>query len=372
MKKHFVILMTGLGLCASSNLYAGNKDRSGQGSATELLVNPWAASGGLFGLDAANVSGVEAMKVNIAGISSANDMEFGAVHNTYIRSSGISMIDAGIVKRMGKSGKNTVGVNLMSINYGDIPNTTVDNPNLSAGTYKPSFFNISIGYAHDFAKSITAGINFTFIQEGVPNVKSNAMGIDMGIKYTTGRNDNLHFGVTLRNVGTNIRFQGDGLSFSGLSPDQSTELTVQQRSEKFQLPTQLNIAVANDFYLGKRYLAVAKPTTTENEDGSPIELSNKTENRLSAVGSFISNSFNNDYMGVGLEYAFKESFMLRTAYRYEANIANISTTTTFYKGLAVGAGVQFASGKGKIAIDYCFKPTRFSTGVHTVGVRFIK
>ena len=44
---------------------AGNKDRTGQAGATELLINPWAQSTGVFGMNTAYVSGVEAMKNNM-------------------------------------------------------------------------------------------------------------------------------------------------------------------------------------------------------------------------------------------------------------------------------------------------------------------
>ena len=51
-----------LSLSIALNATAGNKDRSGQAGATELLINPWAQSTGLFGLDVANVKGIAAMK----------------------------------------------------------------------------------------------------------------------------------------------------------------------------------------------------------------------------------------------------------------------------------------------------------------------
>ena len=63
------IKYTTLALLLASSAFAGNKDRTGQAGAGELLLNPWARSSGLFGLNAANVSGLEAMKCNIAGLS---------------------------------------------------------------------------------------------------------------------------------------------------------------------------------------------------------------------------------------------------------------------------------------------------------------
>ena len=53
----FVIL---LGLSAPQ-AFAGNKDRSGQAGASELLINPWAASSGWGNAGMSFVHGVEAI-----------------------------------------------------------------------------------------------------------------------------------------------------------------------------------------------------------------------------------------------------------------------------------------------------------------------
>ena len=41
--------------------------------------------------------------------------------------------------------------------------------------------------------------------------------VDAGIQYVTGPNDNIHFGISLRNIGTPMRYSGEGLSFTGKS-----------------------------------------------------------------------------------------------------------------------------------------------------------
>jgi outer membrane receptor protein involved in Fe transport len=98
------------------------------------------------------------------------------------------------------------------------------------------------------------------------------------------------------------------------------------------------------------------------------------KHRATAMANFTSNSFNNDFLGVGVEYAFREIFMLRGGYRYERDITNRSTNT-FYTGYSAGATVQHRIGdKGpKIGIDYSFRPTHTpSNGVHTFSLRFMR
>jgi hypothetical protein len=65
--------------------------------------------------------------------------------------------------------------------------------------------------------------------------------------------------------------------------------------------------------------------------------------------------------------------MLRAAYRYENNVSDKENTTTFFTGLSFGASLQGMIKSSKreqaVAFDYAFRPTRFSTGVHTLGLR---
>src|SRR5436305_772736 len=106
--------------------YAGNKDRSGQAGATELLINPWAASTGVFGANTASVAGVEAMKSNIAGLAFTEKFDIAISQNTYLRGSNINILDAAVGVRLGGAG--VVGLNMQSVNYGEIIITDYNHP----------------------------------------------------------------------------------------------------------------------------------------------------------------------------------------------------------------------------------------------------
>ena len=55
---------------------AGNPDRQGEAGASELLLNPWARSAGIHSMSTASVSGVEAMRINVAGLGRMKSGEF--------------------------------------------------------------------------------------------------------------------------------------------------------------------------------------------------------------------------------------------------------------------------------------------------------
>lgn len=353
--KKAVLAACSIGLAAPA--MAGNKDRSGQAGATELLINPWGQSTGVFGMDVATVRGIQAMKVNIAGLSHTDNLEIGASHNMYLAGSGVAINDAGFAYRVGES--SVIGVNVMSMTFGDIAVTDGDHPEGTGEKYNPQFLNVSIGFAKEFSRSIHAGVNGTFISEQIGNVGAVGGAIDAGIQYVTGKRDNFHIGITLRNAGTNMRFSGGGFSSDSQAPDDPDyTITRQDPTEKFQLPTYLALGAAYDFFLDEGRLA--------SEDATP-------KHRLTVLGNFTSNSFNNDYIGVGAEYAFMERFMARAAYRYERDINDAAKSQTFYTGYSFGVSVvQKANATSKFAFDYSFRPThRPDNGVHVFSLRYI-
>ncbi|MCD4664379.1 MAG: hypothetical protein K8R68_03845, partial [Bacteroidales bacterium] len=105
---------------------AGNKDRSGQAGAAELLINPWARSSGWGGVNIANVNGLESMYNNIAGIAFTQKSELIFSYTDWLRGSDIKIMSFGISQRVSESG--VIGLNVMSMNFGEIDITTVDKP----------------------------------------------------------------------------------------------------------------------------------------------------------------------------------------------------------------------------------------------------
>lgn len=338
--------------------FAGNKDRTGQAGATELLINPWGQSTGLFTSNTASVRGLEAMKCNIAGLSFVEGTEIGISRSEILAGSGVSVNNLGIAQKVGEHG--VLGFNIMSVGFGDITITDDKNPEGGIGSYRPQFMNIQIGYARQFAKGVYAGIGGTFVNEQISNIHASSGVFEAGIQYLTGKDDRFHFGVTLRNVGTNMKFSGNGLSVNTQDPNTGLySINMQYPTEKFEMPTYLNFGASYDIHLDANHLS------------GPDD---KSKHRATLMANFTSNSFNNDYIGSGIEYAYKETFMLRAGYRYEKAISSTDTRNTFYTGLAAGCTIQKALGeKGPIlALDYSYRPTsRPNNGVHVFSVRLI-
>src|SRR3954468_7197852 len=102
ISKKALVAVCAIGMSFSS--FAGNKDRTGQSGAPEMLLNPWGQSTGFFGMNTAVVGGMEAMKLNIAGLAQDSTYEIGLSHGVYLSGTGININNAGLALKLGSTG----------------------------------------------------------------------------------------------------------------------------------------------------------------------------------------------------------------------------------------------------------------------------
>ena len=143
------IFLTGLLIAPVQDIVAGNKDRSGQAGAGELLINPWARSSGWGGVNVANSRGLEAVFTNIAGTAFTHGTEIIFSNTTYLKGADVNIMAFGLAQRVGETGALTISI--MSMNFGDIEVTNINNPDPSdgsIGTFSPTLMNINIGFGN--------------------------------------------------------------------------------------------------------------------------------------------------------------------------------------------------------------------------------
>ncbi|MEM7102554.1 MAG: PorV/PorQ family protein [Bacteroidota bacterium] len=321
---------------------AGNPDRQGEAGAYELLMNPWARSSGLHGMVTANVRGVEAMRINVAGLAYTKKTELVFSRSNYLQSSGVHFNAFGLSQRLGKKG--VLGLSLMAIDFGEIDITTTEQPDGIGATYKPSFFNLGVAYAYQFSERISGGVTIRLISEAAANVSTNGIAFDAGIQYATG---NVKLGISLRNVGTPMQFGGDALSTPAESSN-GNQITLNYGASRFELPSTLNIGASYDIKFAEDV------------------------HRVTLMANFTSNTFSKDQYGGGLEYSLKDQFMVRVGYKYEDGLLDEAERTNVYTGLSAGATIELPVKKGSettIGIDYSYRSTDPFDGTHSFGVR---
>jgi len=342
-----LILVTAL-LVPFQNSWAGNKDRSGQAGAPELLINPWARSSGWGSVTTSNVKGLEGMFSNVAGLAFTRKTELIFSHTQWLKGSGCTISNFGLAQKVGESG--VIGLSVFSMNFGDLDVTTIEQPDGTGATFSPNLLNIHLSYSKAFSNSIYGGIAIKLISESIPDASAQGVALDVGVMYITGERDQAKFGVSLKNWGPKMKFTGDGFSIKAFFQGNDNSITVYQRSESFELPAQLRIGASYDFLMGE-------------------------SNRLTVAGNFTSNSFTKDQVTLGLEYGLKEYLMLRAAYTYEEGIytdIDSGDKTNAYKGPSFGATVEIPFSKktgATFGLDYSYQTTDHFKGTHTIGAR---
>ena len=340
-----ILIITFLTLLITPAIYAGNEDRVGSAGAAHLLVNPWARSSALGDAGYAQINGLEATYTNIAGLAFTEKTQIKFNYSNWMGSAGVSFNSAGIAQRISENG--VIAVSVQSMNFGDIPITTVENPEGNIGFFSPRTNIFNVGYARKFSSSIYGGSNFKVISESMSNMKANGVAIDAGIRYVTGEQDQLKFGIALKNVGPVMRYRGDGLAQQVEYTSTGFIASLEERSATFEMPSLLCIGGSYDFIFNE-------------------------SNKLNVALGFTANSFSNDQYRLGLDYGMtndKMAFNLRAGYVYEKNILSVENRSNALIGPSAGFSIDALVGKNKTALglEYCARFAGVFGTIHTIG-----
>lgn len=337
----------------SQSALAGNDERRGTAGASELLINPWARNTGWGGVNVANVRGLSSMFSNVAGLAFVQSIEVG-YSNTMLYggksglTSGASINSFGLGIRIFERG--VAGVYIMAMSFGDIDITQYNSPEAgSNGTFSPSYMNINVAYAHSFTNTIHGAVTFKVITESTDNVSGSGFGIDAGIQYVTGEDDELKFGIALKNWGPSMKFGGTGLSLQMINTA-GNNFTVETRAAEMELPTCLNIGLSYDF------------------------LFEQWDQRLTVAAAFTSNAFLRDNYTVGVEYSLLKMFQLRAGYIMQPGLWS-GNPATANNGICAGASVDVPLSKDEesktgLTIDYSYQSASPLRGTHSIGASF--
>ncbi|MEO0627372.1 MAG: DUF3308 domain-containing protein, partial [Bacteroidota bacterium] len=234
-------------------VFGGNPDRQGEAGATQLLLNPYAPSAGLHSLNTSSVSGVESMRINIAGLGRVKKSEVMLGYADYLSGSDLGLQAIGLASKLGESG--TLGFSIMTVDFGDIPVTTDLQPEGTGANLNLSFLNIGIGYSHVFENKVSVGVLLRLVNESTSDVGAFGFAIDAGVQYFVGDYNEFKFGVSLRNIGSRMSYAGQGLSQAADSPDprDPIQLTFERRAAGFEMPSVLDIGASYDILTDNRY-----------------------------------------------------------------------------------------------------------------------
>jgi opacity protein-like surface antigen len=318
MKKTLLIL-----LLIATSAYAGDVARKGTSGAEEVLIPVGArgiATGGSF---IANITGLESLYYNPAGLDVYPQTEAMFSYITYLADIDISYFAIGT--SLGDFG--SIAFDLKSFDFGDIPVTTVEFPNGTGETFSPSFMTFGFTYSKVLTDRIGIGTNLKLITENIGNTSATGFAVDAGVQYRF--STELMIGAAVTNIGTNMRYSGDDLSARTVIPGSipgATGGSYEIITEPFLIPSsfQLSLTYAIDF---------------------------NAENNLLLAGAYTANNSYEDVANFGLEYGFMNNFFVRGGYNYLVQNQNESIY-----GLTFGAGVNYEVGSGVgFVFDYAYR-----------------
>ena len=329
----FIIIVLLAVMLVFPPVYGGDASRTGTAAGTQLQVPVGARDLAMSGANVAKTSSLEAIYWNPAGLSSMKyrAMAMFSTMNIFFDTRVNYLALAANFGRLG-----LIGFSLKAFDFGDIPFTTVEDMDGSAGrTFSPTFVTVGVTYSKRLTDRIQVGLNAKVVYESIPSVSASTLAFDAGIQYhNLGGISGLSFGAALRNIGGAMQYKGSGLISQGnLQGTTRTGDFVSIPTMKNELPASVEIGLAYERVL--------------TEDHSLI-----------VAGRFLNNNFSRDAYNFGVEYRFRDLVALRGGYNYRPGLNSDEQMYRF----TLGAGVNIKLGNNVLIIDYAYRDARFFDG----------
>lgn len=327
-------------LGCTTNVYAQGDDRSGTAAMEELLVpvTPRTVALGSAltgGLD--NMGGVEALLSNPAALMVNQSTNAMFSRTEYAADIGINYF--GIAQRFGN---NNIGLTVNSWDYGDIARQTADAPEIDdAITWSASSVVLGLSFARQFTDRISAGFTAKGLSRSIDDVQATGIAFDAGMTYVVSESG-LRFGVSLRNFGGQMQFDGDGLDqpIDRDGPQGSGQISGAINDLGAELPSLLSFGVAY----------------TRQFAG---DLS------ATVLGDFRSNSYDLENYAAGLEVGYQNLFFVRGGLNLTSDM-----DVSAWEIWNIGAGLNLNMVGRGLSVDYSYRPSNVFDGVNMFAVGF--
>ena len=326
-------------LLAGSNIFAGGGNRTGTAGATQLLI-PVGVRG--ISMSSANIStsyGIEALFWNPAGVSKmTNSTDLMFTHMNYIADIGVEY--GAVAANFEDFG--VISFSIKSLSIGDILITTTQNPDGTGATFAPQMITAGLTYSKLLTDRIGIGITLNFISETLDKVSANGVAFNVGAIYDDLADVNgLSFGIVLRNIGPQMKYDGSGLVLLA-------DVTGQNRPPSYYKISTASFELPSSFELGFGY----KPQLDEM-------------NALQLSGTFQSNNFSGDEYKFGAEYGYNDVFFVRGGYSFSPESQN----PEYLYGFTAGAGIHYDLEGIALGFDYAFRSVDiFDSNNHVFGL----
>jgi len=321
----------------SIQAFAAAPNRAGTNAASELLIPVGAKYIAMGGASASSVMGLDAMYWNPAGLDRTG-YRAGAMFSqmTYIADIDLSYL--AIAAKFGRLG--SIGVSFKTLAMGDIDITTEDFPDGTGAKFSPQFITVGLTYSRALTDRVAVGASMKVISETIDRVGATGYAFDIGVQYQNlGDINGLSVGVVLKNLGSGMKYDGNGLLIKGDPLDverQTSYYKLEAGSD--ELPSTLDIG------LGYKVTVMEKST---------VDL----------LTTFVNQNYDDDYAHVGAEYSFDEMVFLRGGYALPlADRKDVTGANSHIFGFALGGGIKYDFGGVTMHLDYAYRDVEYFSG----------
>ncbi len=218
------------------------------------------------------------------------------------------------------------GLAAIVLDYGDMLNTTIDQPEGTGLTFTAQDISLSMIFSRALTDRFSLGGGLKFINQIIWHENARSLAFDLGTLYRTPFHD-LTLGFSITNFGLPMRMSGSDLEhFYDLEPGlygNNGKIVSELKTDKFNLPLL--------FRAGVSVAVISSPSLTW----------------VVAADALHPND-NDESLNVGTEVQFNGRFFLRAGYQG-------LFLSDFEGGVAYGAGINFPLGRGKLKIDYAYQ-----------------
>jgi hypothetical protein len=336
-----IIKISMLSLLMMAEVFASGGKRNGTAGAQELLIPVGARGLAFSGSYISGISGVDAIYYNPAGLSaSPKSTEALFSYMSYIADIGISYAAIGV----NFEGFGSLGFSIKSLDFGDIPVTTTENPYGTGATFSPTYVTLGLTYSNALTDRIRVGVNVNLVNEKIVRTSASGVSLDIGVQYAgIAAIEGLNLGVVLKNFGPQMSFDGPDLLRD------ATEGNANRGTQKYQID------------------AAGFELPSQLELGLSYERQFDTDYRAMIIGSFQNNNFANDEYRAAAEFSFKDMFAVRGGYAYQSEASGGHEEEAIF-GPTFGAGIMLHSAVD-VTIDYAYRWARYFDANHMFTVK---
>ncbi|MBI5168686.1 MAG: PorV/PorQ family protein [Candidatus Eisenbacteria bacterium] len=303
------------------------------------MIEPSARVAAMGNAGVALFEGLTAAYYNPAAIGGIRNAQVVFSHNAWIADIRHDYVATAIPL----GGWGTAFASATSLNSGDIPVRTVEQPLGTGELFQVSDVAISLGYGRQISQRFSAGLQVNYLQETIWHTSASAMTLSIGTLYRVSENG-LRIGSSLTNFGTRASFDGRDLRFTydnipGQNGDNSS-LPGIRYTDAFSVPVLFRVGLGMPYKVG--------------HDG-----------RLLLEADAFHPNDNSESMSLGAEYAMREVVAVRAG--WQGLFLEDSEV-----GLTLGAGVNGRFEGYRYRCDYGWADQGRLGSTHrvTVGIGF--